>query len=107
MYGQRVNGTKAKQMVASGAILIDTRDAVKFRDGTIPGAINLPLRRVSEMQRHDRRVKFVVFGDGLMMTMHCRPQSIWVCMVFRKCTFSNLRKRGINEHPERTHLHIH
>lgn len=64
MYGQRVNGTKAKQMVASGAILIDTRDAVKFRDGTIPGAINLPLRRVSEMQRHDRRVKFVVFGDG-------------------------------------------
>lgn len=64
MYGLRVNGTKAKRLVASGAMLIDARDPVKFRDGTIPGAINLPLRRVSEMMRYDRRVRFVVFGEG-------------------------------------------
>lgn len=64
MYGLRVNGTKAKRMVASGAKLLDVRDAVKFRDGTIPGAVNLPLRRISEMQRYDRRTKFVLFGDG-------------------------------------------
>lgn len=62
MYGLRVNGTKAGKLVASGAILIDARSAVDFRDGTIRGAINLPLRRISEMMRHDRRTKFVVFG---------------------------------------------
>lgn len=64
MYGLRVSGAKAKKLVASGAILIDARDAISFRDGTIAGAINLPLYRVAEMMRHDRRVSFVVFGDG-------------------------------------------
>lgn len=64
MYGLRVNGTKARKLVASGAILIDTRSAIDFRDGTIMGAINLPLRRISEMMRYDRRTKFVVFGTA-------------------------------------------
>jgi 3-mercaptopyruvate sulfurtransferase SseA len=62
MFGTRVNGRKARELVAAGAVLIDTRDAVSFRDGTIPGAINISLRQISSLNSYAKNTKFVMFG---------------------------------------------
>ena len=64
MYtGQQITGKKAQQLVDKGAVIYDTRDPVKYRDGTIPGAINLTLRKVSDVLKHPKTTPIIVFGD--------------------------------------------
>lgn len=59
-----IKGKRAKSLIAEGAKLIDTRDAVSFRDGTLPNAINIQLRRVSELFKLPRNTKLILFGTG-------------------------------------------
>jgi rhodanese-related sulfurtransferase len=40
----KVNKDKAIKLVQKGAKLIDIRSPVAFRDGSIPGAINMPFK---------------------------------------------------------------
>lgn len=65
MYeGKKVNGKHAKKLVANGAMLIDVRDPVAFRDGTLPGSINLSLRQLSTLANKPKTTKIVVFGES-------------------------------------------
>lgn len=65
MYSStRISGAKAKKLIDKGAILIDTRSPVEFRDGTLPGAVNVSVRQVSSLMKHPRKTKLVFFGDS-------------------------------------------
>ena len=44
----QVSAAEAKQLVADGAGLIDVRSEAEFARGHLPGAINLPLPRISQ-----------------------------------------------------------
>lgn len=64
MIGQKVNGKKAKALVDKGAVLVDVRNPVAFRDGTLPGAINLSLRQLSQLSSKPKNTPIVLFGDS-------------------------------------------
>jgi len=59
-----IKGKRAKSLIAEGAKLIDTRGAVSFRDGTLPNATNVQLRRVSELFKLPKDTKIILFGTG-------------------------------------------
>lgn len=63
-FGKKISGSKAKQIVDRGALLIDTRDPVSFRDGTLTGASNVSLRNISSLLKHPRTTPLVFFGSG-------------------------------------------
>ena len=50
---QRVNGARARELVASGAQLLDVRTAMEFGEGHLTGAVNIPVhelpQRVAEL----------------------------------------------------------
>lgn len=52
------------RLMEKGARLYDMRDAVAFRDGTLPGASHLVLRRVAELFILPQKTHIVVFGTG-------------------------------------------
>lgn len=62
--GQKINGTKAQKLMTKGAILIDVRDGLSFRDHSIPNSINLPLRRISEVLKYPKTTSFIIVGFG-------------------------------------------
>lgn len=64
VVGQKVTGKKARTLVEKGAILIDLRNPVAFRDGTIPGAINLSLRQLSQLTTKPKTTPVVLFGEN-------------------------------------------
>lgn len=64
MIGQKVTGKKAKTLVDKGAVLVDVRSPVAFRDGTLPGAINLSLRQLSQLSSKPKNTPIVLFGDS-------------------------------------------
>lgn len=64
MIGQKVIGTKAKTLVDKGAVLVDVRGPVAYRDGTLPGAINLSLRQLSQLTSNPKHTPIVLFGDS-------------------------------------------
>lgn len=59
----RVSSTKAKKLVEKGALLLDVRNPVSFRNGSLPGAINVSVRNVSSLLKHPKNTKLVFFGD--------------------------------------------
>jgi len=60
---QRINMQKAQKLInEKSGLLVDVRDPVSFRDGTIAGAINLSLRQLSSLQRHPKTTPIVLFG---------------------------------------------
>lgn len=58
--GSRIDGAQARELVASGARLVDVRTPAEFGDGHLPGAINIPLQslreRLDELTPRDRAV---------------------------------------------------
>lgn len=64
MYSStKITGKKAKKLVEKGAILLDTRSPVAFRDGTLPGAVNISTRQISMLSKYPKTTKLVFFGD--------------------------------------------
>ena len=61
---QHIDKKKAQHLVNKGAMLIDVRDPVSFRDNTIPGAVNISLRRISELMSHPKNKCLILFGDS-------------------------------------------
>lgn len=57
---QDVDGTRARQLVESGALLVDVRTPAEFADRHLPGAINVPVQelagRLSELEPKTRPV---------------------------------------------------
>lgn len=77
MLGTKVNITKAKKMMEKGAILIDTRTPIDFRDGTISGAINITIGNVSKLITYKPDSKLIFFGkddENLKIVMNYASQ---------------------------------
>lgn len=55
-----VRGAQARELVASGARLVDVRSAAEFAAGHLPGAVNVPVdaleRRMTDLGPKDRTV---------------------------------------------------
>lgn len=64
MVGQKISGSKAKKLVDKGAVLVDVRNPVAYRDGSLPGAINLSLRQLSQLAPKPKNIPIVLFGDS-------------------------------------------
>lgn len=62
--GKKIDGKRAKQLVEKGAVLIDVRSPVSFRDGTLPGAVNVSLRNVSTLRKYPDSTSFILFSDS-------------------------------------------
>lgn len=61
-----VNKNKTFELVNKGAMLVDMRSPVDFRDGTIKGAVNLPLRNfVNKLASFNKKQKIVIFGRNI------------------------------------------
>ncbi len=62
--GQKINGMKAKKLIEKkGGLLIDVRPPTSFRDGTLPGAINISLRQISSLLKHPKNTQLIFFAD--------------------------------------------
>jgi rhodanese-related sulfurtransferase len=63
---ERVDGARAKQLVAAGATLLDVRSAGEFADGHAPGATNIPVEeldaRVRELDSERPVVTYCAVG---------------------------------------------
>jgi len=59
----KIGGKRAKKLVEKGALLIDVRSPVNFRDGSIPGAVNLSLRQISSLVREPKTKTLIFFGE--------------------------------------------
>jgi len=63
---QYINGKKAHKLVdEKSALLVDTRSPVEFRNGTLPGAVNLPMRNLMNtlMEYRESKTPIIIFGD--------------------------------------------
>lgn len=64
--GGRVDGARAKQLVAEGATLLDVRSAAEFAEGHAPGARNIPVgevgARVAELDKSKPVVTYCAVG---------------------------------------------
>ena len=61
---KHINRAQATRLLNQGAKLYDMRDAIAFRDGTIPGAEHLVLRRISEAFKLTKTTPIILFGHG-------------------------------------------
>jgi rhodanese-related sulfurtransferase len=60
----RVSKIRALQMVQNGAMLVDMRSPVSFRDGHVSGAVNLPLRNfLNKIMALDKKTKIIIYSD--------------------------------------------
>lgn len=61
---KRISKNKAVELVKRGALLVDMRSPVSFRDGHVPGAVNLPLRNfVNRIMPMDKKTKIIIYSD--------------------------------------------
>lgn len=61
---KRISKERAKNLISSGAILVDMRSPVAFRDGHVAGAVNLPLKNFTNMlMKTDRKKSIIIYGD--------------------------------------------
>jgi hypothetical protein len=59
-----ISKSKALDLVQRGALLVDMRSPVAFRDGHVDGAINLPLRNfTNKIMGMDKKTKIIIYGD--------------------------------------------
>jgi rhodanese-related sulfurtransferase len=57
---------KFDELVKKGAMVIDMRSPVAYRDGSIPGAVNLPLKPfLNKLIGIDKKKKIIIFGTNL------------------------------------------
>jgi rhodanese-related sulfurtransferase len=59
-----IGGKRAQQLVDKGAMLIDVRDPVSFRDGSLPGAVNISLRQISTLVKESKKRSLIFFGES-------------------------------------------
>lgn len=58
---KKINKKKLNELLEKGAALIDMRTPVDFRDSSISGSKNLPLRNfINYMQKHDKKVPIIL-----------------------------------------------
>ncbi len=61
---KRIGKTKAVELVKRGALLVDMRSPVSFRDGHVEGSVNLPLRNfVNRIMPMDKKTQIIIYSD--------------------------------------------
>ena len=64
MFAKSVDKKSVAKLVESGAMLVDMRSPVAFRNGSVDKSVNLPLRNLlNQLTGMNRKQKIVVFGD--------------------------------------------
>lgn len=61
--GSTITGKRARKLAEKGAVVVDVRNAVAFRDKSIPQSINMSLRQLGQLQKHVRTTPIIVVGD--------------------------------------------
>jgi rhodanese-related sulfurtransferase len=46
MEDAHIDGHRARELIAQGAILIDVRTVEEYRTGALPGALNMPMQTI-------------------------------------------------------------
>lgn len=63
---KRIGKSKLESLVKAGALVVDMRSPVAFRDGHVAGAVNLPLRNfVNRIMGMDKSKKIVIYSDSI------------------------------------------
>ena len=63
---KRISKNKAEELVKNGALLVDMRSPVAFRDGHVAGAVNLPLRNfVNRIVPLNKKTKIIIYSDEI------------------------------------------
>lgn len=58
-----INSSRLKQLQErEDCMLIDVRSPLEFRDNTITGAVNIPLRNITTLLREDKKKTLIFFG---------------------------------------------
>jgi len=66
---KRINKNTALNLVKGGALLVDMRSPVAFRDGHVGGALNLPLRNfTNHIMPLDKKTKIIIYSDDVSDT---------------------------------------
>jgi rhodanese-related sulfurtransferase len=64
MLARFANKELVEKLMSRKALLIDMRSPVAFRNGSVEGAVNLPLRNfLNKLGGLDKKTKLIVFGD--------------------------------------------
>jgi Rhodanese-like domain len=63
MTVRQITEAQAKKHSAKGTVVIDLRDPVAYRDGSLPGSKNYTLRQISTLSAHPKDKTLVVVGD--------------------------------------------
>ena len=64
MFAKSINRKRVNQLVKHDALLVDMRSPVAYRNGSIDGAVNHPLKNfLNELTGMNRKTKIIVFGD--------------------------------------------
>ena len=51
-----------QQFINEGALLVDVREPAEFADGSVPGAVNIPLGRIGlELKKFENKKHIIVF----------------------------------------------
>lgn len=62
---KKINKKKLNELLEKGATLIDMRSPVSFRDGSLAGSKNLPLRNfINHLQKHDKKVPIALIVES-------------------------------------------
>lgn len=62
---KKINKKKLNELLEKGAVLIDMRSPVDYRDGSVKGSKNLPLRNfINHLQMHDKKVPIALIVNS-------------------------------------------
>lgn len=65
MYAKSIDRELVNQLMKKECILVDMRSPIEFRDGTIAGAVNLPLKNfLNTIAGLNKKTKIIVFGNS-------------------------------------------
>ena len=65
MFAKSVNRKRVDQLVERGAILVDMRSPVAFRNGSVDGSVNLPLKNfLNQLSGMNRKTNIILFADS-------------------------------------------
>lgn len=63
---KRIGNNKALELINKGAMLVDMRSPVAYRDRHVTGAVNLPLRNfLNTIQKMDRKHAIIIYSDSV------------------------------------------
>jgi len=64
MYAKFIDKKRVEQLLEKGALLVDMRSPVAFRNGSISGSVNLPLKNfLNKLSGLDKKTKLILFSD--------------------------------------------